>query len=81
MDTTNIKIIFKKTDSGKNAYLGKIRVGSYWYSKLTKDAKSYRAVFQLNLPTQNQTQDFDKTEECENWILEKTKEFLTLLEI
>lgn len=43
--------------------------------------KKYRAAFQLNLPTQPITQDFDTTTKCETWLLEKMKEFLNLLEI
>lgn len=39
MNTDTITLTSKNTNNGKNLYLGKIRIGSYWYHKLTRDAK------------------------------------------
>jgi len=62
MDINEIQIKFKTTDMGKNAYLGKVRIGSYFYSNLTsKDAK-YKVHFLLNSPLTTLSENFETTE-------------------
>ena len=81
INTMDIKLIYKKTEIGCNAYLGEIKIGNYFYRKYSEKDKYYTVNFLLNLPRQPQTEHFDTIEECRIWLLEKTNEFIKLLKL